>query len=96
MFVRVKKIGAYEHLYLVGNAREGGRHVQRVIKALGRRDEVEASGLIDGLIASAARHSRRSMAPFRSRFSTPRPCGSKAPVAKASANTAIPKTTVGI
>ena len=48
MFVRVKKIGAYEYLYLVENAREGGRHVQRVIKALGRRDEVEASGLIDG------------------------------------------------
>src|SRR6478672_5494975 len=47
MFVRVKKIGAYEYLYLVENAREGGRHVQRVIKALGRRDEVEASGLID-------------------------------------------------
>ena len=47
MFVRVKKIGAYEYLYLVENAREGGRHVQRVIKALGRRDEVEASGLLD-------------------------------------------------
>ena len=61
MFGRVKKIGAYEYLYLVENAREGGRHVQRVIKALGRRDEVEASGLIDGLIASAARHSRRSI-----------------------------------
>jgi Transposase DDE domain len=61
MFVRVKKIGAYEYLYLVENAREGGRHVQRVIKALGRRAEVEASGLLDGLIASAARHSRRSI-----------------------------------
>jgi hypothetical protein len=61
MFVRVKKIGAYEYLYLVENAREGGRHAQRVIKALGRRDAVEASGLIDGLIASAARHSRRSI-----------------------------------
>ena len=57
MFVRVKKIGTYEHLYLVENAREGGRHVQRVIKALGRRDEVEASGLLDNLIASAARRS---------------------------------------
>ena len=61
MFVRVKKIGAYEYLYLVENAREGGRHVQRVVKALGRRDEVVASGLLDGLIASAARHSRRSI-----------------------------------
>lgn len=61
MFVRVKKIGAYEYLYLVENAREGGRHVQRVVKALGRKDEVEASGMLDGLIASAARHSRRSI-----------------------------------
>src|ERR671933_97215 len=61
MFVRVKKIGPYEYLYLVENVREGGRHVQRVIKALGRKDEVEASGLLDGLVASAARHSRRSI-----------------------------------
>jgi hypothetical protein len=61
MFVRVKKIGRYEYLYLVENAREGGRHVQRVIKALGRRDEIENSDLLDGLIASAARHSRRSI-----------------------------------
>jgi glycosyltransferase A (GT-A) superfamily protein (DUF2064 family) len=61
MFVRVKKIGGYEYLYLVENVREGGRHVQRVIKALGRRDAVEASGLLDSLIASAARHSRRTI-----------------------------------
>jgi Transposase DDE domain len=61
MFVRVKKIGGYEYLYLVENVREGGRHVQRVIKSLGRRDEVENSGLLDRLIASAARHSRRSI-----------------------------------
>jgi hypothetical protein len=61
MFVRIKKIGTHEYLYLVENARESGRHAQRVIKALSRRDEVEASRLIDGLIASAARHSRRSI-----------------------------------
>lgn len=61
MFIRVKKIGNYEYLYLVENAREGGRHVQRVVKALGRRDEVEASGVLDALAASAARHSRRSI-----------------------------------
>src|ERR1700733_8217086 len=61
MFIRVKKIGPYEYLYLVENAREGGRHVQRDIKALGRRDAVEESDLLDGLIASAARHSRRSI-----------------------------------
>ena len=51
MFVRVKKIGGYEYLYLVENVREGGRHVQRVIKALGRRDEVEASGTVVALRA---------------------------------------------
>ena len=51
MFVRVKKIGGYEYLYLVENAREGGRHVQRVIKALGRRNEVDAAGALDSLIA---------------------------------------------
>lgn len=61
MFIRVKKIGPYEYLYLVENAREGGRHVQRVIKALGRREAIENSDLIDGLIASAARHSRRAI-----------------------------------
>ncbi|MDX5933030.1 IS1634 family transposase [Acidiphilium acidophilum] len=61
MFVRVKKIGQYEYLYLVQNVREGGRHVQKVISTLGRRDDVENSGLLDGLIASAARHSRRSI-----------------------------------
>ena len=47
--------------YLVENAREGGRHVQRVIKSLGRKDEVEESGMLDALIASAARHSPRSI-----------------------------------
>ena len=61
MFIRVKKIGPDEYLYLVENAREDGRHVQRVIKALGRRDEVENSDLLDGMIASAVRHSRRSI-----------------------------------
>lgn len=61
MFVRVKKIGGYEYLYLVENAREGGRHVQRVIKSLGRKDEVVESGALDSLIASAARHSPRSI-----------------------------------
>lgn len=61
MFVRVKKVGRYEYLYLVENVREDGRHVQRVIKQLGRRDELENSDLLDNLIASAARHSRRSI-----------------------------------
>lgn len=58
MFVRVKKMDGYEYLYLLENAREGGRRVQRVVKLLGRKDEVAASGALDALIASAARHPR--------------------------------------
>jgi hypothetical protein len=42
------------------SACEVGCHVQRVGKALGRRDEVDASWFLDGLIASAPCHSRRS------------------------------------
>ena len=61
MLIRVKKIGPYEYLYLVQNDREGGRHVQRVISGrLAGATRSKASGLIDGLIASAARHSRRN------------------------------------
>ena len=67
MFVRVKKIGAYEYLYLVENAREGGRHVQRVIKALGRRDEVGADGTLDGGAAFAAIHRALELLPRRTR-----------------------------
>jgi hypothetical protein len=61
MFVRVKKIELTSTCIWSRMPREGGRHVQRVIKALGRRDEVEASGMLDALVASAARHSRRSI-----------------------------------
>jgi hypothetical protein len=55
LFVRAKKIGNYyEYLYRLQNAREGGRHVQRVVKALRRRYQVGASGLVDASVASAA------------------------------------------
>jgi hypothetical protein len=36
-------------------------YVQRVMRVLGRRDAVEGSGMLDALVASAARHSRRSI-----------------------------------
>jgi hypothetical protein len=36
-------------------------HVQHIIKAFGRRNEVETPGPLDGRIASAARHFRRSI-----------------------------------
>jgi hypothetical protein len=48
MFISLQKIGSHEHLYLVENTREGGRHVQHAIKALARRDEIENSDTLDG------------------------------------------------
>jgi len=51
-------IGASEIARTLGCGRAS---VYRLVKALGRRDEVEASGMLDALVASAARHSRRSI-----------------------------------
>ncbi len=53
MFVRIKRVNGHDYVYLVENVREGGRHVQRVIKTLGRRDRVEAAGLLGQLAVSA-------------------------------------------
>jgi hypothetical protein len=61
VFVRLKRVNGHDYVYLVENLREGGRHVQRVVKTLGRRDQVEAAGLLDQLAISAARHSRRTL-----------------------------------
>lgn len=53
----------WQRLGLSGrDVREGGRHVQRIIKTLGRRDQVEAEGLLDQFAVSAARHTRRTVA----------------------------------
>lgn len=61
MFVREKRIGAYSYLYLVETVREDGKTKQRIIRNLGRKDEVEAGGDLDRLARSAARLSQRSM-----------------------------------
>ena len=61
MFVREKRIGAYSYLYLVESVREQGRVKQRVIKNLGRKDTVLASGELDRLAQSVARLAQRSM-----------------------------------
>ena len=50
-----------DHLYLVESLREGKRVRQHTIRALGRKDVLQASGELDRLIASLARHSGRSM-----------------------------------
>jgi hypothetical protein len=61
MFVREKQIGRYRYVYLVESVRENGRIKQRIIKNLGRKEQVEARGDLDRLARSAARLARRSM-----------------------------------
>ena len=61
MFVREKTARGHTYLYLVESVREGGRVRQRTIRALGRKDALLASGELDRLIASLARHSERAM-----------------------------------
>src|SRR5215471_4171415 len=61
MFVREKRIGPYTYLYLVETIREGGKTKQRIIRNLGRKEEVEKRGDLDRLVRSAARLAQRSM-----------------------------------
>ena len=61
MFVREKRIGPYTYLYLVETVREEGHVKQRIIRNLGRKEEVERRGDLDRLIRSAARLAQRSM-----------------------------------
>ena len=61
MFVREKRIGHYTYIYLVETVREEGRTKQRIIRNLGRKEDVERRGDLDRLVRSAARLARRSM-----------------------------------
>ena len=61
MFVREKSARGHTYLYLVENEREGGRVRQRIIRALGRKDVLLASGELDRLAASLARHCDRAV-----------------------------------
>ena len=49
MFVREKRINSYTYLYLVETVREDGRAKQRIIKNLGRKEAVTASGTLERL-----------------------------------------------
>jgi hypothetical protein len=60
MFVREKRIRGLSYMYLVESVREQGRTKQRIIKNLGRKEVVEASGDLERLARSAARHSGRA------------------------------------
>src|SRR5262249_60848984 len=61
MFVREKSARGHTSLYLVENEREGGRIRQRIIRALGRKDVLLASGELDRLAASLVRHCDRAV-----------------------------------
>jgi hypothetical protein len=61
MFVREKTARGHTYLYLVENEREGGRVRQRIIRALGRKDVLMASGELDRLAASLVRHCDRAI-----------------------------------
>jgi hypothetical protein len=66
MFVREKRINGYTYLYLVENVREDGRAKQRIIKQriiknLGRKEAVVASGGLERLAGSIARYAERAL-----------------------------------
>jgi hypothetical protein len=61
LFLREKTARGHTYLYLVENEREGGRVRQRIIRALGRKDVLLASGELDRLAASLVRHCDRAV-----------------------------------
>jgi hypothetical protein len=61
VFVREKRINGYTYLYLVETVREDGRAKQRIIRNLGRKEAVVASGGLERLAASVARYAERAV-----------------------------------
>lgn len=61
MFIVERVARGHRYLYLVESVREGKVVRQRTIKALGRKDALIASGELDRLAASIARHSERCL-----------------------------------
>src|SRR5215217_4033708 len=61
MFVREKRINGYTYLYLVETVREHGRAKQRIIKNLGRKEALAASGVLERLASSVARYAERAV-----------------------------------
>lgn len=59
MFIRTQTNGDRTYLLLVENERVDGRLVQRVLYRLGRLDQLQASGQLDGLVKSLGRFSEK-------------------------------------
>jgi transposase len=61
MFFRVKPSGPRRYLQIVENFWDQGRSKQRVIATLGRLEQLQASGHLDGLLASGARFAQQAV-----------------------------------
>src|ERR687893_883544 len=61
MFAREKRISGATCLDLVETVRENGRAKQRIIKTLGRKEAVTASGALERLASSVARYAERAV-----------------------------------
>ena len=59
MFFRTKKSGPRTYLQIVENHWRDGRPHQTVLATLGRLDQLQANGQIDGLLASGARFAEK-------------------------------------
>lgn len=59
MFIRKKIAGPNVYLQIVEGVRENGKVRQRVISTLGRLDDLQKSGKLDGLLASGAKFSEK-------------------------------------
>jgi transposase len=59
VFIRTQTNGARTYLLLVENERIDGRLVQRVLYRLGRLDQLQTSGQLDGLVKSLGRFSEK-------------------------------------
>jgi hypothetical protein len=58
MFFRIKKSQSRQYLQIVENSREGDRVRQRVLTTLGRLDQLQQNGELDGLLSSGARFAK--------------------------------------
>jgi len=61
MFFRQKKSGNHVYLQVVENHWENGRSKQRVIATIGRLDQLQASGQLEGLLLSGAKFAESVM-----------------------------------
>jgi transposase len=61
MFFRQKRSGEYVYLQIVENHWEQGRSRQRVIATVGRLDQLQQSGQLDGLLQSGAKFAEAVM-----------------------------------